>query len=222
MHTPVRARRSASLGLTALMIASLLVPAPAMAAGATSAFDTGVVSDFDARTGHVNPSSAQVSAVNALGAKVTWNKFGTPASLIKYGGFLATGLGGATAADAARSWLGAHKSIFKLNNVDASSLELVSDITLVRSTGHAVLFRQRFGGLPAAQDGMVTLGLVGTSGSWKLAYVSSTLAGSQSAPVGASISATAAWLAAAHDAGRKNATAVHTTNAPSTAIGAIG
>jgi hypothetical protein len=197
------------------MIASLLVPGSAFAAG-TVAFDEGVVSDFDARTSVVAPSSAQKSAVSALGASVAWNKFGTPASLIKYGGYLATGLSGATAGDAARSWLSAHKSIFKLSSVDPSVLEQISDNQLVRSSGHAVLFRQKFGGVPAAQDGMVTLGLVGSANNWKLAYVSSTLAGSQAAPPAASISATAAWIAAAHNANLPGAAAgiskVHSEN----------
>ena len=53
MQTSRRARRSASLGLVCLIFASLLVPAPALAANRSTAFDTGVPGDFDARTGRV-------------------------------------------------------------------------------------------------------------------------------------------------------------------------
>jgi extracellular elastinolytic metalloproteinase len=201
MNTGIRSRTRWNVIVIALVIGALLLPAQAVFALTTVGFQEGTVGDFDARTGTVAPGSSQISAVNALNAKVTWNKFGTPHSLIKYGGFLATGLGGATAADAARSWLNSHKSLFKLTSTDASVLETVTDIQLVKSKGHAVVFRQVFGGVPAVQDGMVNLGLVGTSGSWKLAYVSSTLAPSAGAPAAAQITAQQAWLAAAHDAG---------------------
>jgi len=189
-----------SLIVVALVTLALVLPAPVALGVGQILGGQGSVSDFDARTGQVNPTASQKSAVSTLGASATWNRFGTPHSLIKYGGYLATGLSGATAADAARNWLNANKALFKLNSAGTTSLELVSDNQLVRSNGHAVLFRQLFGGLSAAQDGMVALGLVGSpSAGWKLAYVSSTIAGSQAAPAGAGISANQAWLAAAHD-----------------------
>ena len=59
-----------------------------------------VLGDFDARTGTVAPNSTQLGMVSGLGATGTWNRFGTPASLINYNGYLATGLQGP---DAARS-----------------------------------------------------------------------------------------------------------------------
>jgi extracellular elastinolytic metalloproteinase len=200
MLATITARRRVSLSLIVLIIFSLLVPAHVLAANKVP-FD-GVVGDFDARTGHVNPTTAQRSAVSSLGAHVEWNSYGTPHSLINYGSFLATGIAGATAADAARNWVTANKGLFGLSSVSTSNLETISDINLVQSSGHAVLFRQRFGSLPAAQDGMITVGLVGSSASgWKIAYVSSTSAGTQSAPAAAQITPQQAWLAAAHDAG---------------------
>src|SRR5262245_58908360 len=50
--------------------------------------------DFDGRTASVAPTAAQRSAASALGARVTWTRFGTAGSLIRDGGWLATGLGG--------------------------------------------------------------------------------------------------------------------------------
>jgi hypothetical protein len=50
--------------------------------------------DRDFRTGSVQPSSAQRSAASDLGARVRWNMFGTPQSLINEDGFLATDVQG--------------------------------------------------------------------------------------------------------------------------------
>jgi extracellular elastinolytic metalloproteinase len=193
-------RRLGSLAAaTAAML--LILPAPATL-GVGQVLGSGVGSDFDARTGQVAPLAAQLAKVSSLGATATWNRFGTPHSLIRYGGFLATGLAGNTAADAARSWLETNKALFRLNSASASSLALVSDNGLVQSSGHAVLFRQMFGGVPAAQDGLIAMGLVGSkTAGWKLAYVSSTNAASAGAPAAATITAAQAWVAAAHDAG---------------------
>src|SRR5262245_13949066 len=61
--------------------------------------------DFDSRTAVVEPSQAQLDAVSALGANATWNNFGTPQSLVKYGGFLASDIQAADAGSAVQSWL---------------------------------------------------------------------------------------------------------------------
>src|SRR6185369_11326719 len=72
-----------------------------MLAGASSAFAQARIldvhqglADFDSRTARVAPTAAQRAMVTSLGARATWNAFGTPLSLIKYGDFLATGLSG--------------------------------------------------------------------------------------------------------------------------------
>src|SRR2546423_8385705 len=72
-----------------------------MLAGASSAFAQARIldvhqwlADFDSRTARVAPTAAQRTIVTNLGARATWNAFGTPQSLIKYGDYLATGLGG--------------------------------------------------------------------------------------------------------------------------------
>jgi hypothetical protein len=50
--------------------------------------------DFDVRTGKLKPTQAQRAAAARLGAAVTWNRFGTPASLSKRGKYLAQLQGG--------------------------------------------------------------------------------------------------------------------------------
>jgi uncharacterized repeat protein (TIGR01451 family) len=156
--------------------------------------------DYDARTGSVAPTAARQSIVRGLGADVTWNRFGTPESLIRYGGYLATGLS-SDAVTAARTWLKSKASLFRLSSSGVDALELVSDAPMRGSAGHAVLFRQRFGSLPATQDGLVTVGVTGG----KVAYVSSSAAGAQPAPPAPVLTATAAWLKAAANVGRPTA-----------------
>jgi hypothetical protein len=194
------ARRASVACASTLALLMLLPTAPTYAFAQVAPGD-GNIADFDARTGRVLPTSAQLSQVAALSAHVEWNAFGTPHSLIRYGGYLSSTIGGATAADAARSWVDAHKSLFKLSSTATSVLETVADNQLVKSNGHAVLFRQKFGGVPAVQDGMITVGIVGSPGSWKVAYVSSTSAGTQTGPIPALITPLQAWIAAAKDVG---------------------
>ena len=86
MHLRIRAVVVAALAFLAL------IPA-------TSAFAIGDIlpsqagkPDIDARAGSVAPTAAQQQIVSNLGAHATWNQFGTPRSLINYGGYLATGL----------------------------------------------------------------------------------------------------------------------------------
>jgi extracellular elastinolytic metalloproteinase len=166
------------------------------AIGAVKPAATSTLGDLDNRVGTVVPTAAQRQAANALGAHVAWNRFGTPASLIKYGGYLGTGLTGSPV-NAARAWLRSHASLFRLTTADVNGLELSNDSLLSDGVSHAVMFRQTFGGLPATQDGLVIVGIKGG----KVAYVSSSIAGHQAAPPAATLTATDAWLAAAHSLG---------------------
>jgi extracellular elastinolytic metalloproteinase len=157
--------------------------------------------DFDARGGSVAPTAAQQAAVDAMGAEVRWNQFGTPKTLVRHGGYLATGLAAPSAASAARAWLEANKSLFRL--ASAADLRLDNASRLVGTDGYAVLFRQEFGGLAAVEDGLVVVGVEGSSASgWKIAYVSSSLTGDTSPTGAAALSAREAWAAAAANAGR--------------------
>lgn len=153
--------------------------------------------DFDARVGSVSPSAEQEAIVSGLGAHVAWNRFGTPQSLIKYGGFLATGLS-LDAVEGARQFVEANSALFRISQQEAANLELLNDSPMLRTSGHAVIFRQRFGDLPSGQDGLITVGI--TEGN--VAYVSSSAAGNQGTPGAATLSATEAWIRAAANIGR--------------------
>ena len=74
-----------------LAVFAVLPAAPAFAIANVRDSQQGLP-DLDARTGSVVPTAAQKQLASSLGAHATWNRFGTPQSLIKYGGYLATGL----------------------------------------------------------------------------------------------------------------------------------
>ncbi len=196
-----RALLLAVAAVVAVMAAMLGAPASALGAGKTPAAYSPPLPDLDARTGTVAPTPAQTGLVDGIGARAEWNRFGTPSSLVKHGDFLATGVGGADAVAAARSWLDANKGLFRLSSLE--SLKLDTDALLSDSPGHAVLFRQELGGLPAAQDGLLTVGLTGSAASgWKVGYVSSSVTPDTALAGPATLSATDAWLRAAADVGR--------------------
>jgi hypothetical protein len=180
--------------VVALQVLALLAfGAPPPSIAITGAGSHGLA-DRDFRTGSIQPSAAQKSAVNSLGASVRWNRFGTPQSLIRYGSYLATGLSGSPEA-VARKFVRNNRGLFRLTDADVTRLELVAVNELVGSAGRAVLFRQRYGNLPAAQDGLIVVGLRGGD----VAYVGSSATGTLAAPQQPTLSATQAWLqAAAH------------------------
>ncbi len=149
--------------------------------------------DIDRRDGVVRPTGAQRGIVADLGAEVHYNQFGTPRSLIKHGGFLASGLASGAEA-AARSFLSANRVLFRLSAEAVDGLELVRRAPI--GEGAALTFRQSFGGVQAAPDGMVTLGVIGG----KIAYVSSSLAADQGELEAAELTAKEALLVAADDA----------------------
>ena len=152
------------------VLATMLVPGAAVS---VVQHDQDVV-EFDVRTGKLSPTSAQRAAASRMGAAVTWNRFGTPASLSKRGKFIATGVRGQNAAAAARTWLNANKAVLGL--ASTTGLVLVADARLTASRGHAVSFRQVFDGIETAEGGLVTVGLTGSAASrWKVAYLSSSL-----------------------------------------------
>jgi uncharacterized repeat protein (TIGR01451 family) len=159
--------------------------------------EEGGLNDRDNRVGQFAPTSAAKSRVDALGARVEWNRYGTPASLIKKSGYLATGLS-TNAVTAARSFVSANRALFRLSATGLNNLELLNDSKLTGSPAHVVLFRQRFGSLPAAQDGMISVGVV----DGKVAYVSSSAVGDGNAPAAAELQPTAAWQVAAASVGR--------------------
>ncbi len=158
------------------------------------------LADFDSRSGAVAPSAVQRAAVKQLKAKVSWNQFGTPASLSKGSKFLAKGVHGKNAAVAAEGWLNRHKTLFGLRSTD--QLALVGDTRMSSSRGHAVNFRQVVNGLLTTEGGLVTIGITGSAKSgWSVAYVSSSLTRDSALDGRATLSAEEAWVQAAISVG---------------------
>jgi extracellular elastinolytic metalloproteinase len=171
-------RRSARL-LGAVILVGLLSPGLIGVSGAGSApggelrpgfqGESGIPADFDRRAGRRAVTELQERKAAALGATVRWNRFGTPQSLISYDGALDSGVAG-DPVDAAKSWLRQNASLFGVSSSD------IADLTVVRvapiGSGHSVLLRQSFGGLPAAPGGTVAVGLA----DGKVVYASSSLA----------------------------------------------
>ncbi|MGH2723652.1 MAG: M36 family metallopeptidase [Actinomycetota bacterium] len=154
--------------------------------------------DIDARRGSVAPSSQQVAAAEALGAtRVAWNRFGTPHSLIRHGGYLATGLP-ADPVRAARSFISQNRTLFRLSSAALSRLT-VANVAPLGERAHAVLFRQRFGDLAAGQDGLITVGVA----RGKVFHVSSSLTGDVDVTGTVRLSPVDAWGQAAADIGRE-------------------
>jgi extracellular elastinolytic metalloproteinase len=149
--------------------------------------------DFDRRQGSREPTPAQEAAVQELGATATWNDFGTPRSLIRDDGYLATGLD-ADPVVAARTWLRQQRGLFRLSADAVESLEVIRVAPIGK--GHAVLLRQRYDGLPAAAGGLVAVGVDGG----RIAYVSSSLAGGEAVP-DATVGLRQAFAGAAGDVG---------------------
>jgi hypothetical protein len=155
--------------------------------------------DVDVRSKVVKPTAAQRSAAADLGAAMAWNRFGTPSSLVASSGSLGREVSAATAVDAARIWLDSNKALFKLSSVD--DLALVGDNQLTGGAGHAVTLRQTVGGLPAADGGLVTVGVGRSGGSWRVISASSTISGDESLAGKSTLSAAEALQRAAANVG---------------------
>jgi extracellular elastinolytic metalloproteinase len=146
-----------------------------------------------ARSTPAKAPSAQQRAV-ARGKTVRWNRFGTPQVLTGDGDYLATGLASDPVA-AARSWLAGNTALLGIDRSAVADLQLLASAPIGK--GRAVLFQQRFGGLPAGHDGLVVVGVV----AGRVAYVSSSLAGGDLAGA-ASLSSTEVFRRAAASAGK--------------------
>ncbi|MFI5833497.1 M36 family metallopeptidase [Micromonospora sp. NPDC051300] len=152
----------------------------------------------DNRRGRVAASARQRDRAAALGARVRWTDFGTPATLTSTGRPLATGLPADPAA-AARAYVAANRDVLGLTAEGAAALEQLTVAPM--GQGATVVFRQRFGELPAAVDGILAVG-VRQGAVW---HVSSSLARDAQAPAPATIDAAQARRAAIADSGRADA-----------------
>lgn len=170
-------------------------PAPAPAAPEHEHLD-----DLDTRAAApaIAPTAAQLDLVEQLDATARWTRFGTAQSLIRHGGFLATGLTGADPATAARGWLDAHRALYRLEST--SDLQVHAELALTE-TAHVVVFRQLVDGLPVAPDGLASIGLVGSAADgWSVAYASSTVVPQQPLAARTALTSRAALGAVAADA----------------------
>jgi extracellular elastinolytic metalloproteinase len=149
------------------------------------------VDDVDTRSGRVAPTAGQQAAADRLGATgARWNAFGTPHVLINHDGYL-SGPHAGEPADVARAFIRENAELFRLSEQGLAGLELVRAAPLYDSPDlarvyrekkpaanpdvpHVVLFRQSFGDLQAALDGLLTVG-VQRDGS--VAFVSSSVTG---------------------------------------------
>ena len=191
-----RARLARTAFIVVLAAAALALPSASFAI--VNLDDDTALEDFDSRTASVAPSDARLGAVDALGAKATWSSFGTPTTLIKYGGYLATGIQAPDAESAARTWLGSVSSLYGLGSVD--ELQLYRSAPL--GSSRAVIFRQSFGGITSTTDGLATVAVSGSAADgWKIVYASSTLAPSDTVTGSAEISPVEAYVQAADAAG---------------------
>jgi extracellular elastinolytic metalloproteinase len=181
------------------LAAALAVPATAArhrasAGGSGFQGEDSVLTDIDRRAGRLAPTGAQRAAVERLGAEARWNEFGTPQSLIRYGGYLGSGLPSNPVA-AARRFLTDNSALFRLSAADVAALETVGVARI--GNGHAVSLRQRFAGVPAAAGGAVTVGVV----DGRAAFVSSSLSGEGATPAAVSLSRGRAISIAARNVG---------------------
>jgi extracellular elastinolytic metalloproteinase len=179
-----------------LLLLAAALPSAGYAVGEIrEAYGEGLT-DFDTRTGQVQPSAAQRRAAKGLGAAVTWNRNGTPATLLAKRGSLAVGLRG-DAVTAARSFLRAHRGLFRLHSVAGIRHERT---TRLGRYGRAVEFSQRIGGLPAP-EALVTIALRNAKTGWRVVFVSGSLTGDPTLASGARISARDAVFRAARSVG---------------------
>jgi hypothetical protein len=136
----------------------------------------------DNRPGATAPTAGQRDALTSNGARVVWNRFGTPERLVPAAdaASLATGIG-RDAEAVARSYLADNRAALGLTADAVSSLQTVAVNRI--GPGAAVLLRQQFGDLPAGYDGQVAIGVV----HGKVVSLTSTLARDVSTPAPATL-----------------------------------
>jgi hypothetical protein len=189
--------------LTAALAAGVAVLGTAPAFGAGAQGDAGrALPDRDVRKGDaIAPTKAQKAEARSLDALVAWNQFGTPSSLVDPGGALASGVGGATAEDAARAWLRDNAALYRLD--DGARFELVNDAALAGNAGRAVTLGQRVGGLPAGGGGLLTIGLKRGGSGWEVISAAGSVSGATSLAGKGTLAPEQAVQKAAADAGQR-------------------
>ena len=198
---PARARLSIFLAITAVVAAAWL-PAGASQGGSEPPPIEGEpapLPDIDTREARIAPTQAQLDAVAQLGASASWTDFGTAQSLIRYGGFLASGIDAPSPEAAALSFVGANRDLYRLDTVDGLTVATVAPIG---DSAFAVVLRQRVDGLTVSPEGTASIGVVRSNDGWDVAYASSTLAGSDTLANSAHLSGLQALDQALEDIGQ--------------------
>lgn len=207
----------AAAGLAATALPSQAGPLPSAhlrraAAGPDSGTFPGAevpVGDADRRGPRLAPLASAQAAVARLGAgvHVSWTQYGTPLSLTREHGFLATGLTG-TPLQVARTFLRTHAALWGLSPADVDALQVVINEPLAQSaTAYSISFTQKLSGLLLAQDGYVALGVSnGRVASVTGSLVPTAVLG-RLASTTPTVSVQSAVLAAAKDAGISTLTA---------------
>jgi extracellular elastinolytic metalloproteinase len=130
------------------------------------------LADFDVR-GVEAPTAAQREQARSLRAGVSWNRYGTPQSLYRRGGYLSKPLRTRTAPSAARAWLRSHRALFGLRDLAGLKTERV---VRIGRNGRVVVLRERIGGR-VSYDGVATISLRRTAAGWRVVHVGSSLSG---------------------------------------------
>src|SRR5215210_7595679 len=177
-------RRRHVLAALAVLALAVAIPSSGLAVANIPEVHGHGAEDFDARTGRSAPTAVQKALVRRLGATATWNRFGTPQTLMRRKGYLATGVAGRTAAGAARAWLSANKGIFRLRST--AGLRAGRTMPLGKLGRASVL-----------PEGLVTVALRKGATGWRIVSVSSSLVGEAALAGSARLSPRAAVYRAA-------------------------
>src|SRR5262249_36810601 len=201
----VKSRRSRIRGLSfcvgivaTVCIVAMAVPSAGRAVVNIEGHTPVPLPDYDSRASAA-PTADQLAAANALGADVSWNRFGAASSVSNNGNYVTKGLQAPDAVSAARQWLDANKALFRLDSTD--SLAPVTTQPFRGTTNdYAIVFRQVADGVPST-DGVATVALVGSKDAgWDVVYASSSLTGGSTDVTGSDeLGPAFAWTEAAND-----------------------
>src|SRR5262245_63415521 len=115
---PMRGLLIGVVMLAALSMFTLVLPSAGRAVVNIEGETPEALPDYDSRAS-VAPTADQLAAATALGADVSWNRFGAASAVSKGGAFITEGLQAPDAVSAARKWLDANKALFKLDSTDS-------------------------------------------------------------------------------------------------------
>jgi hypothetical protein len=185
-----RSIRTIALCTGVFLLAAAMAAPPAFAVADILDVHDGLP-DLDRRQTEVGPTLDRRRLAHRIGTRVSWNGFGTPASLINHRGVLGSAAGD-DAVTVARQWVGANKRLFGLSDAEVTGLEVLNEGRMPGSDAAAVLFRQGFGELAAGVDGLLAVGVDGN----EIVYVSSSVAPNQGSPAEPQIDQVEAVIAA--------------------------